>query len=103
MSAASNKLAFALDGLIRSRTKGDGGEAYAYKCIHEISEAIDELMLGVPEAEPTKGLLEFVKTNVIESDNKLTPELFAAFCARVSEEMARDTAAYKLFRDNGGV
>jgi hypothetical protein len=37
------KFAFALDGLIRARTKGHGGELYARKCIREIAEALREL------------------------------------------------------------
>ena len=37
---AARKFAFALDGLIRARTKGHGGEIYASKCIGEIAEAL---------------------------------------------------------------
>jgi hypothetical protein len=38
------KFAFSLDGLIRSRVRGDGGEEYAHKCIREIAEAVTEMM-----------------------------------------------------------
>lgn len=34
------KFAFAVDGLIRSRMKGDGGEEFARKCIREMAEAL---------------------------------------------------------------
>jgi hypothetical protein len=37
------KFAFALDGLIRSRIKGHGGEEFARKCISEIGESLAEL------------------------------------------------------------
>jgi hypothetical protein len=38
----ATKFAFALDGLIRSRTKGHGGEEYARKCVREIAEALTD-------------------------------------------------------------
>jgi len=44
----ATKLAFALDGLIRARTKGHGGEEYARKCINEIAEGIEELTTPTP-------------------------------------------------------
>lgn len=47
----ATKLAFALDGLIRARTKGHGGEEYARKCINEIAEGIEELT--TPNPTPT--------------------------------------------------
>lgn len=37
------KFAFALDGLIRARTKGHGGEDFARKCILEIAESLREM------------------------------------------------------------
>lgn len=42
--SAGTKFAFALDGLIRSRLKGDGGDDYARKCIGEIAESVDEII-----------------------------------------------------------
>lgn len=35
-------LASSLDGLIRSRTKGDGGEEFARKCVSQIAEALTD-------------------------------------------------------------
>jgi hypothetical protein len=37
-------LPFALDGLIRSRVRGDGGEEFARKCIHEIQECLEKII-----------------------------------------------------------
>jgi len=43
------RFAFAIDGLLRSRIKGHGGDEYARKCIREIAEALYEIMLTRPE------------------------------------------------------
>jgi hypothetical protein len=43
MSDPYLKFAFALDGLIRSRVKGHGGEPFARKCIREMAEALREV------------------------------------------------------------
>ncbi len=53
------KFAFALDGLIRSRTKGDGGEEYARKCIRGIAEALTD------KEDPTEQLEKKLETLAI--------------------------------------
>lgn len=45
----ARQFAWALDGLIRSRTKGHGGEEYARKCINEIADALTD-------KDPMKGI-----------------------------------------------
>ena len=48
------KFAFALNGLIRSLTKGDGGREYSDKCTREIAEALREIVTpsGKPSNDP---------------------------------------------------
>lgn len=48
----ARKIAHALDGLIRSRTKGHGGEDYARKCVGEIAEGIEEITAKAPLRAP---------------------------------------------------
>lgn len=57
---APMKFAFALDGLIRSRTKGDGGEDFARKCIREIGEAVETLSRP-PEGDPARHLRDALR------------------------------------------
>jgi hypothetical protein len=38
----ARQFAVALDGLIRSRTKGDGGDEYARRCIDQIADALTD-------------------------------------------------------------
>lgn len=49
MKTPALQLAFALDGLIRARVKGHGGDEYASQCIREIADAIERLLL---QAQP---------------------------------------------------
>lgn len=44
IETAANKVAFSLEGLIRSVTKGDGGREYADKCKREIGDGLAELV-----------------------------------------------------------
>lgn len=72
----ATKLAFALDGLIRSRVKGEGGEEYARKCIREIATGLDEALgksdptLVRPTSVPTSSDVVAVRTFLLNEARK---------------------------------